>query len=83
MPYQPPPSLKRFLSRLPKTETHLHIEGALPWDLIKGHESGRFSKPPLSWEEDYRFGTFAEFEQALLDMACAWFTTPERYHEAA
>lgn len=83
MPYQPPPSLKRFLSRLPKTETHLHIEGALPWDLIRGHESGRFSKPPLSWEDNYIFRTFAEFEQALLEMACAWFTTPERYHEAA
>ena len=23
-----------FLKSLPKTETHLHIEGALPWELL-------------------------------------------------
>ncbi|MFO7726145.1 MAG: adenosine deaminase [Oceanipulchritudo sp.] len=83
MPYQPPPSLKPFLSRLPKTETHLHIEGALPWDLINRLDLGRFPSPPMSWEDNYRFGSFAEFEGVLLDMACAWFTSPERYHEAA
>ena len=83
MPYQPPPSLKRFLDRLPKTETHLHIEGALPWDCINELDSGRFPKPPLSWDDDYKFGSFSEFEGALLEMACAWFTSPGRYHEAA
>jgi len=83
MPYEASPELKDFLQRLPKTETHLHIEGALPWDFIHRLDPERFSKPPASWDDDFRFGDFAEFETELLDMACAWFTSPERYYEAA
>jgi adenosine deaminase len=83
MPYQPHPDLRAFLRRLPKTETHLHIEGALPWELLNTLDPGRFPSPPESWEDHYKFRSFADFERALLDMAFAWFTSPERYHEAA
>lgn len=83
MPYEPQPPLKEFLRRLPKTETHLHIEGALPWELINELDPQRFAAPPASWSDHYKFADFAEFEHALLDMACAWYTSPERYHEAA
>ncbi|MGC9450913.1 MAG: adenosine deaminase family protein [Oceanipulchritudo sp.] len=83
MPYQPHPDLKAFLCRLPKTETHLHIEGALPWELLNTLDPGRFPSPPESWEDHYKFRSFPDFERALLDMAFAWFTSPERYHEAA
>lgn len=83
MGYQPHPPLKEFLRRLPKTETHLHIEGALPWELLNTMDPGRFPHPPQSWQDGYRFTSFAQFETALLDMAFAWFTSPERYHEAA
>lgn len=83
MPYQPDDQLKAFLKELPKTETHLHIEGALPWGMLNQLDPERFKRPPASWNDHYKFGTFAEFEEALLDMAFAWFTSPERYHEAA
>jgi adenosine deaminase len=83
MPYLPDPDLKSFLRRLPKTETHLHIEGALPWELLNRLDPQRFSAPPKSWDDHYKFSSFREFEEALLDMAFAWFTSPERYHEAA
>jgi adenosine deaminase len=77
------PRLEEFLQRIPKTETHLHIEGALPWELIHDLDPERFSEPPMSWQNDYKFSNFAQFETELLDMACAWYTSPERYHEAA
>jgi adenosine deaminase len=83
MPYQPDPELKTFLRRLPKTETHLHIEGALPWELLNRLDPERFQRPPESWQDHYKFDTFEQFETELLDMAFAWFTSPERYHEAA
>jgi adenine deaminase len=83
MAHQPEPDLKAFLRRLPKTETHLHIEGALPWELLNSVEPGRFDAPPESWQDHYKFRSFAEFEERLLEMACAWYTSPERYHEAA
>lgn len=75
--------LGEFLERLPKTETHLHIEGALPWELLHGLDGARFPHPPASWDKDFRFRDFAHFEKELLDMACAWHTSPDRYHESA
>lgn len=83
MPYQPDPDLNTFLKRLPKTETHLHIEGALPWELLNKVDPARFTEPPESWKDHYKFATFEQFETELLNMAFAWFTSPERYHEAA
>ncbi len=83
MPGEAHPELDRFLRRLPKTETHLHIEGALPWELIHDLQPERFPRPPESWQDGYKFRDFAHFEGELLDMAGAWFTSPERYHEAA
>lgn len=75
--------LERFLGRLPKTETHLHIEGALPWELLHRMDPVRFAEPPASWDRNYRFADFGQFEEALLSMAMAWYRSPERYYEAA
>lgn len=75
------PHLERFLRALPKTETHLHIEGGLPWDLYERIRPG--AAQPASWGNDFKYRDFAHFEGELLDMAFAWYTSPERYHEAA
>lgn len=83
MPYIPTGLLKDFLRQLPRTETHLHLEGALPWQLIHELYPGRYPVPPESWQDGYKFRDFAHFEHELLDMAGAWFVSPERYHEAA
>ncbi|MDR0787693.1 MAG: adenosine deaminase family protein [Gemmatimonadota bacterium] len=77
------PHLPAFIQSLPKTETHLHIEGALPWELLHQLEPARFPEPPESWADDFRFRSFAHFEDELLKMGLVWFTSPERYHEAA
>lgn len=76
------PSLPAFIQALPKTETHLHFEGALPLELLR-QVRPEFATPPASWAHNYKFRDFAHFEKELLDMAFSWFTTPERYHEAA
>ena len=83
MPYQPDSNLAKFIQDLPKTETHIHIEGALPFHLLQGIDGDRFQHPPDSWADDYKFGSFKQFEDELIAMAMAWYTTPERYHEAA
>ncbi len=75
-------SLQTFIHALPKTETHLHIEGALPFELLQ-RVRPEFIKPPASWAKDFKFRDFEHFEQELLDMAFTWYTSPERYHEAA
>lgn len=78
----PVPSLAAFVQALPKTETHLHLEGALPFELLRRVRPD-FRNPPASWDWDFKFRDFAHFEAELLDMAFAWFTSPEHYHEAA
>lgn len=82
--YSPDPGLAVFIQSLPKTETHLHIEGALPLDLLRRIEPGMFfDGPPPWWKSDYRYADFPTFEKILLDHAILWFTSAERYHEAA
>jgi len=76
------PSLLAFVQSLPKTETHLHLEGALPLELLQ-RVRPEFQQPPMSWAHNFKFRDFGHFEKELLDMAFSWFTSPERYHEAA
>ena len=75
-------SLLTFAQSLPKTETHLHLEGALPLELLR-RVRPEFAEPPPSWAHNFKFRDFAHFEAELLDMAFSWFTSPARYHEAA
>lgn len=75
-------SLGNFIQRLPKTETHLHFEGTLPLELLR-QVRPEFATPPASWARNFKFRDFAHFEVELLDMAFAWFTSAERYHQAA
>ena len=77
------PDVKAFILGLPKTETHLHVEGCLPWELLHDLHPEQFSAPPDFWAADYRYASFEEFERILISHALHWFTTPERYHEAA
>ena len=77
------PTLQAFIQRLPKTETHLHIEGALPYELLQRLDPEKFAEPQACWAPDFKWPTFEEFESHLIEHAVQWFTTPERYHEAA
>jgi len=77
------PSLAAFIQDLPKTETHLHVEGALPYELLTAWQPERWPENPPFRARSYRYATFPEFEKILLDHALPWFTSAERYHEAA
>lgn len=74
---------QQLLKRLPKAETHLHIEGALPWELLHRSDPIRYGLPPVSWHPDFRFRDFAHFERELLEYAGSWFTSVDHYYEAA
>ncbi len=76
-------SLGAFVQSMPKTETHLHIEGALPYELLHELDPQRWRAHPAFRERSYRYATFPDFEKQLLDNALPWFTTAERYYEAA
>jgi adenosine deaminase len=72
-----------FIRRLPKTETHLHFEGALPYELLQRLDPAKYARTPESWAPDYRFGRFTDFDTLIIELLSPWFTSAERYHEAA
>lgn len=76
-------SLAGFIQSLPKTETHLHVEGALPYELLRAWKPEDYPEFPAFRERSYRYETFPAFEGQLLDNALPWFTSAERYYEAA
>jgi len=75
--------LRSFIQAIPKTETHLHIEGALPYELLLEMDASRFPARPSFREPDYRYPSFPDFEKTLLDNAAQWYTSADRYHTAA
>lgn len=77
-----PAPVKDFIQTLPKTETHLHVEGALPYELLTRWQPEKYPPDPRFRRADYRYETFPAFEHILLEHALPWFTTAERYYEA-
>ncbi len=77
------PQTADFIHRLPKTETHLHIEGALPYQLLQQLDPEQFREVQACWAQDFKWQCFEDFEHHLIEHAMQWFTTAERYYEAA
>lgn len=75
-------SIDAFIESIPKTETHLHIEGALPYELLTELDPERFPVDPEFRRPDYKFESFVDFENLLIEHAVVWYTSAERYHLA-
>ncbi len=75
--------MRDFIQSLPKTETHLHLEGALPYELLTQWQPEQWPPDPKFRARSYRYVSFPDFERILLDNALPWFTSAERYHAAA
>ncbi len=76
-------SLNDFIQAMPKTETHLHLEGALPYELLHAWKPETYPLKPHFHAAEFRFGSFLKFDEVLLGHALPWFVSAERYHEAA
>ena len=76
-------TLRGFIQSLPKTETHLHLEGALPYELLHGWDPVKYPEGPEFRAAEFRYPSFPYFEETLLGHALPWFTSAEQYHEAA
>ncbi|MEM0966739.1 MAG: adenosine deaminase [Verrucomicrobiota bacterium] len=76
-------SLREFLLLLPKTETHLHLEGAVPYWLYQKYvpDLPRGANPVE--DPEFRYAEFDEFNERLLSCALPFFVSLERYREAA
>jgi len=77
------PALLAFIAALPKTETHLHLEGAVPWELLRELDPVKFAAPPPFWDPAFRYASFDQFLDLILEYAAPWYTSAERYGRAA
>lgn len=71
-----------FIQALPKAELHLHLEGALPWELVQTQVKAWPSPPPW-WATDYRFDNFNHFAQIIRQCYENTLTNVENYYLAA
>ncbi len=76
-------SFSNIAREIPKAEFHLHLEGALPLELLVKIDKNFENNKPRSWLDSFRFKDFPEFDNYLLSMAVPWYNSPERYAEAA
>jgi adenosine deaminase len=81
--YTPTPELKAFVQSLPKTETHLHLEGACPFEMLKAVDPVRFKNEPPMWDDAFRYRDFDQFMEMYGEFCGAVFTSEAAYHEAA
>ena len=76
------PDLAAFVQGLPKTETHLHLEGSLPLELARRMDPEYFATTPDYWRPDFRFTDFAQFQEQFDRYFFRWFVSPENYFES-
>ena len=51
MPYTDDLEFEAFIHQLPKTETHLHMEGACPFELLQAMDPKKYANPPAFWDD--------------------------------
>ncbi len=76
-------TLDAIVQALPKTETHLHLEAGLPYELLMAWQPEKYPAAPFFHAPDYRFPSFPKFDEILLGHALPWFVSAERYYESA
>jgi adenine deaminase len=83
MPYTADPELAAFVQALPKTETHLHTDGALPINLLRAAFPGKFDDDPPMWADDFRYDSFDHFMELIAHYVAPYFSSADRFHAAA
>jgi adenine deaminase len=72
-----------FIQRLPKAELHLHLEGAIPWDMIRDYADMPLPEIPQWYNETFRYTDFDQFT-GKMELGIKYvLSTTERYQAAA
>lgn len=73
------------LSKMPKAELHLHLEGAPSWSTLrmahKRHYGTELPKVPHWYAPEFRFSDFGEFQTLFEQYIYPWLRVPSGYAE--
>ena len=61
--YDADDELAAFVAALPKTETHLHLEGSVSFEQLREFDPDRYADYPAFWHRDFRYDSFAHFQE--------------------
>src|SRR5687768_4817436 len=75
--------MTEFIQVLPKAELHLHLEGAVPWEMTRALASEPFPETPPWWVGEFLFDDFDHFSEAIRLCFRHVLTSAENYREAA
>ena len=75
--------LSQLIRKIPKTETHLHIEGALPWSFLRELDPRNYGEVPFFRKPSFRYDNFSQFESILIDHALKIFKSADDYFNVA
>ncbi len=76
-------NLAKFIQALPKAEVHLHLEGALPWQMVRAYAKEPLPAEPVCWRDDFKFDDFSQFTEAIALCYRHILTSSEAYQQAA
>lgn len=71
------------LNQLPKAEHHLHIEGCIPWAMVRASSDTPLPDTPKWAATDYRFDDFDTFNDVISYSSWRVFTALDAYHRVA
>ncbi len=81
--YQADADLAAFVAALPKTETHLHLEGSVSFKQLHAFDPERYPDAPPFWQPDFRFEGFDDFQSAFEHWIIPYHTSASRYQATA
>ena len=81
--YRADDSLATFVAALPKTETHLHLEGSMSFAQLHALDPERYPQPPEFWQADFRYRDFDHFQAICDEWVLPYHNSIERYQETA
>lgn len=81
--YQADADLAAFVTALPKTETHLHLEGSMTFEQLHAVDPARYPEPPEFWQPGFRYKGFEQFQAEFDRWILPYHNSIQRYQETA
>lgn len=81
--YAPDAAFSDWVRALPKAETHLHLEGSTPAELIDAVFAHDRPRERPFWRPDFRYQSFDDFEARYVADVMPFYTSAQRFHDAA
>ncbi len=81
--YEAESELETLVAALPKTETHLHLEGSVSFEQLHRFDPEKYPDPPPFWHPEFRYESFDHFQSTFNDWIVPYHSSIDRYRETA